>query len=43
VIERRLAKDEKKIQFDLGKVARGVYMVKVITPEKTYTSRVTLQ
>ena len=43
VIERRLAKDERKLQFDLSKVARGVYMVKVITPEKTYTSRVTLQ
>jgi hypothetical protein len=43
IIERTVVKDQQKIQFDLGKAARGVYMVKVITENKTYTSKVTLQ
>jgi Zn-dependent metalloprotease len=43
VIDRVIVKDQRKIQFDLSKVARGVYVVKVITTDKTYTSRITLQ
>lgn len=43
VIHRSVVKDQAKIPFDLSKAARGIYMVKVITTEKTYTSRITLQ
>jgi bacillolysin len=43
VIVRRAVKDEQKLQFDLSKLARGVYMVKVITVDRTFTSRINLQ
>lgn len=43
IIERRMVENERKVAFDLSKLARGVYMVKVVTADKTYTSRVTLQ
>ncbi len=43
VIHRSVVKDQAKIPFDLSKAARGIYMVKVVTTEKTYTSRITLQ
>jgi bacillolysin len=43
VIHRSTVKDQSKISFDLSKAAKGIYMVKVVTTDKTYTSRVTLQ
>jgi Zn-dependent metalloprotease len=43
VIHKATVKDQSKLSFDLSKAAKGVYMVKVVTANKTYTSRVTLQ
>lgn len=42
VVYKNTVKDQSKIAFDLSKVAKGVYMVKVVTATKTYTERVTL-
>lgn len=42
VVYKNTVKNQSKIAFDLSKVAKGVYMVKVVTTDKTYTERVTL-